>query len=96
MAATGKAKNNAAICYFLSGDLGRAADTWQDALGVAERSAELGEQTILLNNVGYMHLERGAYARAADVLADGLELATRTGDSRVAVALQGNLGAALT
>lgn len=91
-AQAGKAHNNIAVCQYLLGQWEAAADHWQIAVRIAEQSGEVAEQLVLLNNLGYLYLERGLFPQAEGALTRALELAERTASVRLEIIVCGNLG----
>ncbi|MFO0744850.1 MAG: tetratricopeptide repeat protein [Myxococcota bacterium] len=91
-ASLGKAHNNAGVCLYLLGRIDEAALEWREAIRAAEVTGEILEQVILLNNLGFMYLERGAFAQAERAFEDGVRRAGHADAAQIRCTVLGNRG----
>jgi signal transduction histidine kinase/tetratricopeptide (TPR) repeat protein/tRNA A-37 threonylcarbamoyl transferase component Bud32 len=91
-AMAGKCANNIAICHYLAGRWSEAGGEWKRAVRFADLSGDRNEKVILLNNLGYLYLERGALDKADTALTEAVDLSKTLGSDRVCGAAEGNLG----
>ena len=83
--------NNLGVARYLSGEWDRALEAWQR---LGDSSAQTLEQELLtLNNLGYLHRERGDLPRARDCFRNALaKIRDSGGYLRMEATVRGNLG----